>query len=223
MNRRSLLRAAGLLGGSVLAGCLSGSPASGKSQSTPSPQPSQTASPSPTVSSSPSVTPYHTPSEPVRCQGAVVSAERSITDEPGYDDGVEYFPINETVRFVAARSGGEPAEFGTWTVEEWGTIESAEIGLARAREVTADRLGTSEFASGVGTPPAATPTEARAIFLEIVTELDRDGKVLSTSPVSLSQLVDAGPRSVDVTLSLDGETFERTLPVFAKSTLLRLE
>lgn len=169
------------------------------------------------------MSPYHTPSEPVRCQGEPVSAERTITDEPGYEDGLEYYPDNETVRFVAARSGGEPAEFGTWTVEEWGAIESAEVGLERAREVTADRLGTNEFASGVGTPPEATPPEARAISLEIVTELDRDGEVISTSPVSLSQLVEAGPRSVAVTLSLDSKTFERTMPVFAKATLLQLE
>ena len=169
------------------------------------------------------MSPYHTPSEPVRCQGEPVSAERSITDEPGYDDGVEYFPGNETVRFVAARSGGKPVEFDTWTVEEWGAIESAEVGLERAREVTADRLGTNEFASGVGTPPEATPPEARAISLEVVTELDRDGEVISTSPVSLSQLVEAGPRSVAVTLSLDSRTFERTMPVFAKATLLQLE
>jgi len=40
---------------------------------------------------------------------------------------------------------------------------------------------------------------------------------LKTPAVPYSKLVEVGPRTVDVTLSLDGETYSREIPVFATS------
>lgn len=213
MRRRALLAVLASTTAAGVAGCLGG-PAPGAVPETDSPRPdSTTATPSPTA------TPTHTRSEPsampVRCRGEPVAVERSVTDEPGYDDDIEYFPDNETVRFVTIRSGDEPLEFDTWSFEEWGAIECAEVGLERVREVTADRLETDEFGSSIGQPPEFFSSDSLVIWLEVATQVE-DGETVNTPTVPLARLADVAPRSVNATVSIKGDTFSRTVPVFAE-------
>lgn len=160
---------------------------------------------------------------PVRCRGEPVSVEQSITDEPGYDDNIEYFPSNQTVRFVVARSRDEPISFDTWTFEEWGRIETTEVGMNRAREATKNRLGTDDFSYGMGQPPDDASTDDIVIWLEIGATYDRDGETINTPSVEFTNLVDAAPRSVDSTVSLEGDEYSRTVPVFARSVTRHLD
>lgn len=160
---------------------------------------------------------------PVRCRGDPVSVERSVADRPGFDDGIEYHPENGTVRYVKYRSGGEPVAFDTMSFEQWGSIECAEAGLERVRAVTADRLGTDEFGSAMGDPPGVRLPVGRswqppAVTLHVGTMggPDGPGSSESTPSVSVSELADVAPRSVEATVSLDGDSYSRTVPTFAR-------
>ena len=155
-----------------------------------------------------------TRSTAVRCRGDPISAERSVADAPGYDDDIEYFPENRTVRYVATRTGDEPASFGTMPFSKWASIECAEVALDRVRDVLAERLGTDEFGSAIGRPPEFASTDGVVVMLYVSTRID-DGETVSTPTVSLSAVADAAPRSVKTTVSLNGDAFSRTVPVLA--------
>lgn len=160
---------------------------------------------------------------PVRCRGDPVSVEKSVTDEPGYEDNIEYFPSNKTVRFVVARSRDEPISFDTWTFEEWGRIETTEVGMNRVQEATATRLGTDDFSYGMGQPPDDASTDKLVVWLEIGTTYNRDGETINTPTIEFANLVDAAPRSVDTTVSLKDDEYSRTVPVYARSVTRHLD
>ena len=208
MRRRALLSAATATIASSVTGCL------GETPSAAGP-PSQTSTESSTETSSPTYTQSKPSSKPVRCRGEPTTAEGSVTDEPGYEDDMKYFPSNETVRVVTLRNSEGPAGFSTWSFEEWGKIECSEVGVERVRNVTADRLGTDEFGSSIGQPPGFFSADASVIWVEVTTQTE-DGETVSTPTVPLARLADVAPRSVDVTVSLEGDTFSRTIPVFAE-------
>jgi hypothetical protein len=54
-----------------------------------------------------------------------------------------------------------------------------------------------------------------AVLLSVSTRIE-EGESVSTPVVSLSRVADAAPRSVETTVSLDGDEFSRTVPVFAE-------
>lgn len=222
MRRRALLSTLGATAVG-LAGCLdrgqSGVPVSETNATPDSTTPGLDADGTDTTTTStdaPDTTTEEPPSDFVRCRGDPVSAKRSVTDEPGYDDdNVEYFPENETVRYVAARSRGEPAKFSTISFDEWASIECASAATERAREVTADRLGTDEFGSATGIAPESADVEESVVRLHVATRVE-DGETVSTPSVSRDRLAEVAPRSVEATVSLGGDEFSQTVPVFAR-------
>jgi hypothetical protein len=206
-TRRNVLRALATVAAGGIGGCL-GSPPAG--------------SPSSETGGGPTSSPTATPGGPVRAEGEPISADRAITDEPGYTDDIEYFPANGTVRYVAYRPVRGPESFETWTFAQWGRLEAATVAAERAREVTQRRLGVSGLRGGITTAPDADETATVAIVS--VEELrNRQGTVVETPAASLSALVEVAPRSVAVTLSLDGDPFSREVPVFASFNRLRYE
>ncbi len=206
MRRRALLStlAAGL------AGCLGGTDVGAPPANDAPPTDSATTDPETATP-----TRANTPSGPVRCRGEPVAVERTVDDPPGYDDDVEYFPENGTVRFVSVRSGDEAIRFEEMPFERWASIECAEAGLERVRSATADRLGTDEFGSGVGQSPGFLPSSSLVVRLDVATRIE-DGETAAPPAVSLSRLADAAPRSVDATVSVEGDQYSRTVPVFAE-------
>jgi len=46
--------------------------------------------------------------------------------------------------------------------------------------------------------------------------LNREGEVIRTPPVELSELVSVTPRSVQATYTLEDRSYERTAPVYAQ-------
>lgn len=157
---------------------------------------------------------------PVRCQGEPVSVEQSLTDTPGYDDDLEYFPANETFRIVVARDSEGPAMVETVPFDEWASIECAEAGQQRVHEATRTRLGTDGFGSSIGEPSESYwgPT---AVILSIQTQTRTNGTT-DTPPLSLSRLARVAPQSVAATVSLQGDTFSRTVAVFAEQVDIAL-
>lgn len=222
MHRRHFLGASATFVG-LIAGCFG---------EQPDPAPSGTAQPGPTAAPTPGTTTEPstesdgpdrpTPSEPVHPRGDPVAVERTITDRPGYADDIEYFPSNGTVRHVTVRSGDRPAGFDTRSFEEWGRGETAKAGLDRVREATAVRLGTDGFGSAVGRAPADAGTDTLVIWVQVATTYDRDGEVRSTPTVPFERLVATAPRAVDTTVTLESDTFSRTVPVFARSVVRQL-
>lgn len=167
-------------------------------------------------------------SGPVRCRGDPVAAERTVEDVPGFADDVEYHPENRTVRYVRYWSGDEPVKFGTMSFERWAATESAEAGVERVRAATAERLGTDAFGSATGEPPGfRLPSGfhtwvAPVVTLHVSTEYEGD-EVVRTPSVELSRLVEVAPRSVEATVSLAGDSYSRTVPVFAEHVAFSMD
>lgn len=143
-----------------------------------------------------------------------MTATRREVDEPGYDDGFEFFPRYGTVRYVAFSTGGDPAAYDAMAFSRWASMRCAEAALERARAATADRLETDEFGFGTVTSP-------RPFFDELVVELaretlrDEEGNVVDESTVPFETLVENAPRTVETTYTLSGKTYGRPVPVYA--------
>lgn len=224
-SRRRFL---GALGSSVglglvalLAGCTTVSPTGDAPPGTPA----RTTTDRPTERCPPSTAPTAAPSPTEdgpdwrRGSGEPVSAERSYVDEPGYDDDLEYFPKNGTVRVVTARGSGEPRAFADWSFEQWGTFRATRVGSERVRAVTAGRLGHGNFGVGVGRPPAGAPALGTSITL-YASKTGEGGPTTTTPAVGLERLAETAPASVETTVSLDGDAFTHTVAVFVTEWLL---
>lgn len=83
------------------------------------------------------------------------------------------------------------------------------------RAVTADRLGTDAFGSSMGRGPDWATDDEPVIWVAVATKHGTDDSV-KTPEVPLARLADVSPRSVDVTVSLEGDAFSRSVPVFAE-------
>lgn len=157
---------------------------------------------------------------PVRCRGESVTAARREVDEPGYDDGFEFFPRYGTVRYVAFTAGGDPAASDAMAFSRWASIRCAEVALERVRSVTADRLKTDEFGSGTVTSPRPFFDE-RVVELARKTLRDGEGNVVDESVVPFEALVENAPRTVETTYALNGKTYGRPVPVYATEATYR--
>jgi len=153
------------------------------------------------------------PGTAFRCRGDPVTVERSLDDQPGYGDDIEYFPDNETVRLVARRGGGEPAWFETMSFDEWGAIRCAEVGRDRVRAVTAERINSQRFEARTGDPPSGDAAQP-VVTLSITTRVGPDGQRI-TPPFPVARLATNAPRSVDATVTVEGDSVSRTVPVYA--------
>lgn len=220
-SRRRFIGALGSSIGFCVAGCATVSPRG----STPPGRPGRTTTGRPTERCSPSTAPTAAPSptedgpEWRRATGEAVTATHSYVDEPGYDDDLEYFPENGTVRVVTARGSGEPRAFADWSFEEWGTFRATHVGSERVRAVTARGLGHGNFGVGVGRPPAGAQVLGTSITL--YASKTGDGGTTTTTPaVGLERLAAVAPASVEATVSLDGDAFTHIVAVFVREWLL---
>ncbi len=148
---------------------------------------------------------------PVRCEGTPISVERTITEDSEYGDGVEYHPSNETVRFVSSRSGSGQPEYDTMSFEAWGAVTSARVGRSPVSREAASRIDSVTIDSAIGRPPASASVDRPVIWLE--TDVSDEAR----SAPAVETIADSAPRSAGVTLSFEGETFSRDVPVFARA------
>lgn len=211
ISRRPLL----VLIGSAISGCLTSDVNAPRNQETVAESPT----PPPTRSTA---TPTYSPESkgPERCQGQPITVERRYEDQPGYDDDLQYHPENKTVTVVTVWSGDRPKKTTTWTFEEWGNIYSSRASQTRVGEVTAERLNATGISGGYGRPPPSHESDEFVLYVYTQTNIV-NGMVESAPSVSFQQLKDSCPRSVNATVSLEGHTFRRTIPVFAEHQVVR--
>lgn len=162
------------------------------------------------------------PTDPVLCRGDPIAVEWSTTDPPGYseDDNIEYFPENETVRFVFARNATGPVSFRTLPLEKFGAFRAAAVAIDPLRRTVADRLGTDDFESGITTPIGQEGGFEHVIILRVVVRI-KDGRVVRITTARLEQVLEAAPGGVDVTLRFEGDVYRRTVPVYAERRIRR--
>lgn len=190
LTRRGVLRGAGLatLG---LSGCLAGGSTS-----------------NPPTSEEP------TPSGPIRGEGPT---ERSASETES-DPDIKYLPDTEEVRYVARLSGGGPSstrekQYETTPFEDWAHSQCAFVAAESAREYAANQLDAADISGGV-----TSGIEGHDSVPVLTTKkvLNREGEVIRTPPVELSELVSVTPRSVQATYTLEDRSYERTAPVYAQ-------
>ncbi|PSP73108.1 hypothetical protein BRC86_10585 [Halobacteriales archaeon QS_3_64_16] len=149
-------------------------------------------------------------SGPVRCEGAPTSVTERTGDPAGGD--LEHSPANRTFRVGVAETASG-TRFETVPFEEWMRIECADAGAERAHEAAVDRLETGGFDAS----SASLPTGLDSLVVPLTTTNgDRGNRTADSDPVALWRLVHAGPRSVEATVSIEGDSYTRTVAVFAE-------
>ncbi|WP_152421683.1 hypothetical protein [Halogeometricum pallidum] len=133
--------------------------------------------------------------ELTRGKGEAVKIEKTITPE-----SVEYLESTNEVR-----ENGHTQPFNNWARRE-----CAEIGAGEVVPVVDDRLETAVEGVGSGV--------RYLIFGPVITvdhtvTRDRDGSIVSEPNVTLEQLISVAPRTMTVTVTLDGHTFTKEFPV----------
>jgi len=141
-----------------------------------------------------------------RATGEPISVEREITDE-----GYSYDPASDTVTWP--RESVDEGPYETEPFEAWADRRSARVGSDVVLPTINDRLETDM--SGIG-KAVSGEWFGLVISVTIGTSYDRDGDVRSEPTVSKAALIDAAPRTVHVTISLEGREFARSVPVFVE-------
>jgi hypothetical protein len=231
-SRRRFLGALAL--GGLLAGCVNRAPSDG---ATDEPTTDGLASTT-TAPTAPSSTTTADPAEglltegaertatdrgPLRPDGDPVSAERTITDPD-----LDYLPEQDAVRYPAyyKTTGrgpeGQPTRttlYETTPFADWAATETASVAADRVSAVADERIdGDPTLSVGI------TKHEGEmAVTAQLTTTLDREGTVVSEPSVDFERAVAAVPRSVDTTIHFEGQTAERTVPVWVSEMTIQYD
>ncbi|NHN43051.1 hypothetical protein G9C85_15650 [Halorubellus sp. JP-L1] len=202
-SRRAVLRATGAVTAAsaamASAGCLSG-----PLGSTPV-EPTTTTAASDTTE----------PSGPVRGEADEIAVEETIAAEK-----YEYVASNDTVRYPAAKSGGEVVEYGHQPFEEWTEVEGASVA---ARDVLSRLERALSSSDGVGAGIRRFDGGEFGVSVDVETVLDRDGEVVSEPAVEFPAVVDATPRGARATVHFAGRTGTHEYPVYVSAVTLRYD
>jgi hypothetical protein len=229
-SRRRFLGA--LAFGGLLAGCVNRAPTDGAAD----PGGDPATAPEPTPASSPTDAPTETatPTDalaaaseddrgPLRPEGESVAVERTISDPD-----LDYLPEQDAVRYPAyyKRTGrgpdGQPTRttlYETTPFEDWAATETASVAADEVSAVADERIdGEPTLSVGI------TKREERmAVTAELTTTLNREGTVVSEPSTDFERVVAAVPRSVDTTIHFEGQTAERTVPVWVGEMTMQYE
>ena len=210
------------LGGVALAGCVNRAPTD---SADPSSTGSTTAASTTATGSPPTTTGTATPTDgsvadtpddrgPIRPDGDPVSVERTVTDPD-----LEYLPERDAVRYPARykRTGrgpeGQPTRttiYETTPFEDWAATETASVAAEKVTAVADERIA--------GDPTLSVGITKRdgemAVTAQLTTTLNREGTVVSEPSAGFDRVVAAVPRAVDATIHFEGQTAERTVPVW---------
>ena len=228
-SRRRLLRAFAV-GGVALAGCVNRAPTDASTTATDDPatdDPATTGSP-PTRTTASTATPTDRPASPtdrgpIRPDGDPVSVERTITDPD-----LDYLPEQDAVRYPAyyKTTGrgpeGQPTRttlYETTPFADWAATETASVAADRVSAIADERIdGDPTLSVGI------TKREGEmAVTAELTTTLNREGTVVSEPSTDFERVVAAVPRSVDATIHFEGQTAERTVPVWVGEMTIQYE
>lgn len=231
MKRRALLSTGGAVLGS-LCGCLASPGQRSRTATGNGSDRSPTAAPSP-ESDTPSPTATQTDDPPNRPDGAGPTrgeADPITTEAVETGENVEYVDAEHAVRYVAAwrhtnqeavAEGAEPERepvYETVPFEQWARTECVSAAATAAAGHAGETLGTDAVGSGI-----TSTVEGRelAAVVSVETVLDRDGNPVGEAPVAFDALVGATPATVDVTYRFDDQAAQRSVPVYARHTVLQ--
>jgi len=130
-----------------------------------------------------------------RGSGAPVTREQTITRE-----SVEYLPETNEVRERGS----------TQAFDDWARRECAAIGAREVLAVVQNRFDTAVEGVGSGVRHLLF---GPAVTVDHTVTRDRDGEVTSEPNVTLDALTAAAPRTMTITVILDGQRYTRELPV----------
>ncbi|WP_336000667.1 hypothetical protein [Halorientalis halophila] len=127
------------------------------------------------------------------------------------------------VRYAATGSAETPIPTGTPEYpEQYATSPFEEWGRTNTASVAADRVGTVLEDRGFGSVSVGYTLDhdeyGFAANVDLTTTLARDGRVLSTPEPDFDPVVEATPRSVDVTVRLADQEYSRSVPVWVAET-----
>lgn len=144
-------------------------------------------------------------SELTRGKGEAVTIERTITR-----DSVEYLESTNEVR-----ENGHTEPFN-----EWARRESEKTGASAVVPVVENRFEKSVEGVGSGV--------RYLIFGPVITvdhtvTRDRDGSIVSEPNVTLDQLISVAPRTMTVTINLNGRGYTKDIPVGVGHALMYMD
>ena len=143
-------------------------------------------------------------------RGAPVSTEQTITDE-----GIEYRPSSDTVKWVKLRSEEGPVAYETEPFEKWADRRCAAVGSDIVLPTIQTRVDKELQGVGKG---ASGEIIGLVITVHIGSAYDRDGNVLSEPNISVETLLDVTPRTVQTTIKLKEREHFRSVPVFVEES-----
>lgn len=167
-------------------------------------------------SDQPSTMPNETPQ---RVSGELPALEYDFAAD---ENRFTYVEENDTVRIVAGyeqqfngteeNPESEPVH-STVPWEEWAETRGAVRALEPLGEHFESRLGSTENIN----PMVHTGEDRISIRVAYVTHKARDGSVISSPTVPFSEVVDETPSEVRVRITLEGNAYSTTYPVFVQN------
>lgn len=133
--------------------------------------------------------------ELTRGNGEPASITETVTS-----DAVEYLPSTNEVR----------TRDDTTSFDTWARLECHDTAASEIVEVVDDRIEQSVEGVGSGIRHLAF---GLVVTVDHSVSRDRDGEVTSSPNVALDRLIALAPRTLTVTVELDGQASRRTLPV----------
>lgn len=115
-------------------------------------------------------------------------------------DGVEFLESSQRVR-----DNGDTQPF-----HKWARAECLEIGANRIVEIIENRLDKPVEGVGAGVRYLIF---GPVITVDHMVTRDRDGEIVSEPNVALEDLISVTPRTLRVTVILDGNKYRRAIPV----------
>lgn len=141
-----------------------------------------------------------------RGEGAPISVDRTITD-----DSVEYRPNSDTVRwprYSAAEGGTEVEPFEAWARRRCAVVAADSVLPAVRERVDGELSGVGKGASG--------EIIGLVVTVHVGTAYEADGDVVDEPSISKRELVAVTPRTVHTTITFEGRSHTRAVPVFVE-------
>lgn len=143
-----------------------------------------------------------------RARGDPISVEHIVEDPD-----LEYDPSSDSVRYATVKSGEEVVRSTTEPFETYANRRCASVGSEVVLPTVRERFDRDLEGLGKG---VSGEVFRLVITVMHVTTHDRDGEVITEPNFAFEELVERAPRTVTVTLTLDGRSHRRSVPVFAE-------
>lgn len=155
-----------------------------------------------------------------RGQGEEITVKRTIDE-----DGVEYFEVNNSVRYrsgtasVYGENSSKPTtkpEYSVVPFPQWARANCATI----AAEAVIEELEGTFETSLIGISGAVNHTTAKKeVYVDYSVTRDRGGEVVDEPTIPFDEVVSATPNRVAVTITLEGNEHGETYDIKVKESV----